>query len=86
MIKREILLNIVSELKNQKNDEFIEKIAKNMNLNYNIPEGVSISFTSRELDDSFFMNTDIRLITLYIMEAFKVMGRTEMLNDYILKG
>ncbi|OEL02448.1 hypothetical protein AST12_08360 [Staphylococcus succinus] len=86
MMKREILLNIVSELKNQKNDEFIEKIAKNMNLNYNIPEGVSISFTSRELDDSFFMNTDIRLITLYIMEAFKVMGRTEMLNDYILKG
>lgn len=86
MEKKEILLNIVAELKNQKNDEYIEKIAKNMNFNYSVPEGVAISFTSRELDDSFFANTDIRLITLYIMEAFKVMGRQEMLNKYVLKG
>ena len=86
MEKREILLNVVSELRNQRSDELIEKIANNMYLNYNIPEGVAISFTSRSLDENFFDNTDIRLITLYIMEAFKVMGREEQLNKYVPKG
>ncbi|WP_426787064.1 hypothetical protein [Staphylococcus capitis] len=86
MNKEDVLINIVSELRNQKDDTAIEKIATNMENNYKIPKGLTYSFTSRDLDRNFFDTTDLRLITLYIMEAFKVLGREEMLEDYIPKG
>ena len=42
-----------------------------MENNYKIPKGLTYSFTSRDLDRNFFDTTDLRLITLYIMEALK---------------
>lgn len=86
MDKKDILKSIVQELRNQNTDEMIDKIATNMNNLYNVPEGITHSFVIRNLDKNFFDNTDIRVITLFIMEAFKVMGRGEYINEYITKG
>lgn len=86
MEKQNILINVVSELKNLANDTVINKIANNMEINYNIPKGLSYSFTIRKLDENFFETTDIRLIVLYIIESFKAMGREEILENFISVG
>lgn len=86
MEKRDMLKNVVHELRNQNTDEMINKISANMNELYKIPEGVTKSFVIRELDNNFFENTDIRVITLFLMEAFKVLGRGEFINKYIPIG
>ncbi|UXU70154.1 ParB N-terminal domain-containing protein [Mammaliicoccus sciuri] len=86
MEKHDMLKNIVQELRNQNTDEMINKISSNMEELYKIPEGVTKSFVIRELDKNFFQNTDIRVITLFIMEAFKVLGRGEYIDKYIPIG
>lgn len=86
MEKQDMLKNIVQELRNQNTDDMINKISSNMEELYKIPEGVTKSFVIRELDKNFFQNTDIRVITLFIMEAFKVLGRGEFVDKYIPIG
>lgn len=86
MNKQEIFKQIVTTLKNQKTDEKQEKIATNMENLYGTPEGIINSFMVRTIDNKFFETTDIRLISQFIMEALKVLGRGEMINDVLTKG
>lgn len=86
MEKREIFINLVQELKNQTTDSKVEKIATNLETTYNIPKGVTISLVNREHNDKFFKSNDVRLLTLFIMEAFKVLGRGELIDKYIPIG
>lgn len=86
MDKQTVFKNIITELKNQNNDSKIEQIAKNMEDLYNIPRGVPLSFIVKDLNQKFFESTDIRLITLFIIEAFKAFGRQEQLKNFITDG
>lgn len=86
MDKKEMFKAIVAELNNQRTDEVKNKIYENLKGFYNIPIGVSISLLVRKHDEKFFESTDIRLITLFIIEAFKALGRTDQLNEYISIG
>ena len=86
MNKEDVLINIVSELRNQKTIQQSRKLLQIWKIIIKFQKGLTYSFTSRDLDRNFFDTTDLRLITLYIMEAFKVLGREEMLEDYIPKG
>lgn len=86
MDKQTIFKNIITELRNQNNDDKINKITENMEMMYNIPRGVPLSFIVKEIDDQFFKKTDIRLITLFIVEAFKVFGRSEQTKKFITEG
>lgn len=86
MDKQSVFKNIITELRNQNTDEKINKITANMEMMYNIPRGVPLSFIVKDIDDKFFEKTDIRLITLFIVEAFKVFGRSEHTKDFITEG
>ncbi|RIO07129.1 hypothetical protein BUZ94_13415 [Mammaliicoccus sciuri] len=86
MDKQSVFKNIITELRNQNTDEKINKITENMEMMYNIPRGVPLSFIVKDIDDKFFEKTDIRLITLFIVEAFKVFGRSEHTKDFITEG
>lgn len=86
MDKREIFKNIITEIKNQNNDSKINKITENMEEMYNIPKGVPLSFVVKDINNEFFEKTDIRLITLFIEEAFKVFGRGEQIKSFITEG
>ncbi len=86
MDKKQIFKTLINELKNQNTDEIKNKLITNMNEMYGIPEGVTNSFTVKNLDEKFFETTDIRLITLFIIEAFKVFGRQDKLSEYVTKG
>lgn len=81
MERIEILKNVIQELKMQTSNEKFEKIAKNLQANHGVPQGVTQSFIIKELDERFVNTTDTRLINLFIMEAFKVFGREEKISD-----
>lgn len=86
MEKQEIFKQIVIELKNLPTDEKIETLTKNMENMYNIPSALTLSMINRKHDQRFFETIDIRLIILFIMEAFKVLGRSELIEKYIPIG
>lgn len=86
MDKQTVFKNIITELRNQNNDDKINKITENMEMMYNIPRGVPLSFVVKDIDEQFFNKTDIRLITLFIDEAFKVFGRGEQTKEFITEG
>ena len=86
MEKHEIFKQLVIELKNLPTDEKIETLTKNMENLYNIPSALTLSMINRKHDQRFFQTTDIRMITLFIMEAFKVLGRSELIEKYIPIG
>lgn len=86
MEKQEIFKQLVIELKNFPTDEKIETLIKNMEDMYNIPSALTLSMINRKHDQRFFETTDIRMIILFIMEAFKVLGRSELIEKYIPIG
>ncbi|MEK4757958.1 hypothetical protein NSS69_08295 [Macrococcus sp. FSL W8-0367] len=86
MEKQEVFKQVVIELKNLPTTERIEALVENMKNIYNIPSALTLSMINRKHDESFFKTTDIRLITLFIMEAFKVLGRSELIEKYVPIG
>ncbi|EGQ3899076.1 hypothetical protein I0617_002522 [Staphylococcus pseudintermedius] len=77
---------VITLLKNQDTSKLINKIANEMERKYRVPSGITHSFLNRELDDNFFDTTDIRLISLFILESFKVLGYEDGIQEYLTAG
>ncbi|WP_420802211.1 hypothetical protein [Staphylococcus hyicus] len=84
--KQQAFKDLITELKNKNTDEFINKITDNLEQKFKIPVGVTRSFTARNIDKKFFEKTDIRLISLFVLEALEVMNREKFIDEIFTKG
>lgn len=84
--KQKVFKNIISELKSQNDNETQQKIVDTLYENYNIPQSITLSFMARPLNNTFFNEVDIRIITLFIIESLKILNREDYIESVVSKG
>lgn len=86
MDKQQAFKDLITEIKNKNTDEDFNQIALNLEEKYKIPVGVTRSFTAKKLDEQFFERTDIRLISLFVLESLEVLDREKFIEELFNPG